>query len=173
MYSETIEINGLRFRVTYSRDEYADAPWNDCDGHGVVTDWERRNKLPGELVLAEDRGSRRFYDFVASCKLALRERWDSVPYNDGTQTKRQQAAKAARADYEYLRSWCNDDWCYLVVDVVLLGENDEEVDGYSDSLAGVESYKDYNEEIAREMAEGIARQYRADNRFTNAMALGV
>lgn len=160
MWTETIAINGLSFRVEYERDDYAGAPWENCDGHGVVSDWERRNKRPGELILNEYRGLRRFYDFQESCRIARADHWDCEPYNDGSETKRQQAAKAARSDYEYLSKWCNDQWRYLSVDVQLLDEYGEPIAGACDSLCGVESFNDYHETVAREMCEEVLRKHK-------------
>ena len=36
--------------------------------------------------------------------------------------------RAMKADYEYLRSWCNDEWWWVGLIVTLLDENDEEID---------------------------------------------
>jgi hypothetical protein len=127
----------LRFAVELMRDEDMSAPWSECDGHGEVSNWTSRAKRPGELVLNQDGNSCRYYDFSGACAIALRDGWDAAPYNDGTETKRQQAAKAALADFEYLKAWCEDDWTYVVVRVVLLDDDGEEtdIDAY---LGGVE-----------------------------------
>lgn len=147
------------FSVKFERDEDAGAPWDNCEGHGVVSDWERRSKYPGELILNSDgRGNFRFYDFAASCRLALRDGWDAAPYNGGTETKRQQAAKAARADFEYLRSWCANEWEYVGVIVTLLDEDGDETE-VSDSLWCVESRDDYHHETARQLADELAGGY--------------
>ena len=127
----------LRFAVELMRDEDMSVPWQECDGHGEVTDWTSRAKRPGELILNQDGDSRRYYDFSGACAIALRDRWDAAPYNDGTETKRQQAAKAARADFEYLKAWCEDDWFYVVFRVVLLADEGEETD-IEQYLGGVE-----------------------------------
>lgn len=68
----------------------------NTDGHGPVTAWTTRSKHPGELVINKDRGRARYYDFAEACRIARRDGWDAEPYNAGTETKRQQAAKAAR-----------------------------------------------------------------------------
>lgn len=114
------EHNGkrVRFDLTLTMEHDADhgAPWEEEDGHGPVSDWTRRDKEPGELVLSEHRGSRRYYDFAEACRIARKEGWDAKPYNtDGRETAKQQAAKAARADFEHLRRWANDEWGYKVL----------------------------------------------------------
>lgn len=122
------------------------APWEKCDGHGPVSDWTCRDKLPGELILCEDRGSRRFYDFAAACRIARRDGWDAKPYNEGGESKAQQAAKAARADYEYLRRYCDGQWQYVGVSVKALRNG---VKLGSASLWGIEdSERAYIEECA-------------------------
>ena len=98
-------------------DDTMGAPWQEHDGHGDVSEWTTRAKRPGELVLRSDCGKRRFYDFAGSVATALAEGWDAKPYNTGQETKRQQAAKAARADFERLRAWCNDEWHWCGVQV--------------------------------------------------------
>lgn len=159
---ERIELNiggrDFTFAVEYIDDQDAGAPWENSDGHGVVTDWQLRDKRPGELILCTDHRAHRFYDYAASCRLALRDGWDAAPHNDGSETKRQQAAKAARADFEYLRGWCNDEWRYVGVVVTLLDDEGEKTE-VSDSLWGVETFGDYHKTEARTMADELLGGY--------------
>lgn len=160
MNSIQIIIGGkeLTFSVKFEYDRDAGAPWDNADGHGPVTDWVRRDKRPGELVLNSSHGDKRYYDFAEACRIALRDRWDAAPYNDGTETKRQQAAKAARADYEYLRGWCANEWEYVGVIVTLLDDEGEETE-VTDSLWCVETFGDHHHEQARIMADELAGGY--------------
>lgn len=136
MFRDTIEIDGRDFAVTIDRDDIGE-PWEWEDGHGPVSDWTMRDKAPGEMVLAEDRGFRRYYDFAEACVIARRDGWGSP--NDAGMTARQKAAKAALADYEYLRAWCNDDWQYSVVTV------EDTVTGFYECLGGVEYWPCYSD----------------------------
>lgn len=77
---DTFEIDGVTFRVRTEYDDYHGAPWDEEDGHGPVSDWTSRSKLPGEFVLCEDRGKRRFYDFAEACRIARRDGWGHMPY---------------------------------------------------------------------------------------------
>lgn len=147
----------LVFCVEFEHDSDAGAPWENSDSHGIVSNWERRAKGPGELILCEDRGSKRFYDFQRSCAIALRDGWDAAPY-DGDETKRQQAEKATRADYEYLRKWCNAEWEYVGVIVTLLDEEGKKTE-VSDSLWAVETSGDHHEIVAREIADNLAHEF--------------
>jgi hypothetical protein len=152
----TFTHNGRSFEATVERDDSQDTPWDSEDGHGPVTGWETRDKRPGELVLASHRRGRRFYDFQEACRIARKDGWDAPPYKTGT--ARQRAARAAMADFEYLRGWCNDDWCYVGVIVRPLcaccGTPD---DSRAESLWGIESNAgDYLKEVAFELADQIA-----------------
>lgn len=76
---QTIEINGFTATATIVPDDYNEAPWNNDDGHGPVSDWTRRDKEPGELVLCEERGSKRYYNYAEACRIALRAGWGTLP----------------------------------------------------------------------------------------------
>jgi hypothetical protein len=102
------------FAIAVLDDDTNDSPWEREDGHGPVSDWTSCAKRPGEIVLSSDRGMSRFYDYQEACKIALRDGWNAEPYSD-TESKRQRASKAAMADYERLRAWCNDQWRYIGV----------------------------------------------------------
>jgi len=155
----TVSGQDLAFSVDVEPDYDSGAPWENSDGHGPVSGWETREKRPGELLLIRDGALSRYYDFAEACRIAMRDGWDSAPYNAGTETKRQQAAKAARADYEYLRAWCNDEWRYVVLTVTLLDSDGNETEIFS-SLGMVEdSDSDYLRETAREMADELAGGY--------------
>lgn len=133
---DTFTRDGVLFRVKFRTDDTDTAPWEEHDGHGPVSDWTTRDKAPGELVLAADRGSKRFYDFAAAVAMAKRDGWghgDDVP----GETPGQKATRAALADFEYLRGWCCDDWCYIGVIVEALENDGEEL--ATESLWRVES----------------------------------
>lgn len=148
----TITHKGRDFRVEYIVDDQHGAPWKENDGHGPVSEWTTRDKKPGELVLNNDRHSRRYYDFAEAVRIAKRDRWghESAP---ATATKNQKATIAARADFEYLRGWCNDEWQYVCVIVTAI--NNDGTDGETESLCGVDDLNNYPAEVARELADEI------------------
>ena len=133
--TDTIEQHGKTYRIEWVFDYDMGPPWQAHDGHGEVSEWTRRGKKPGELVLCEDRGSRRFYDFAGSVGKAKSEGWNTAPYV--WKSKGEQAAEAARADYEFLRRWCANDWHWCGIVVTLLDDEGEDT-GISASLWGVE-----------------------------------
>lgn len=109
---ETIR-DGRTFVVEVHSDDYRGLPWEEYDGHGNVSDWTTREKRPGEWILREDRGSRRYYDAQEAQARALREGWQASTASAAYGTKAEQAARAVRSDFEWLRAWCNDEWHYV------------------------------------------------------------
>lgn len=120
---KTIERDGLRFKVITEQDNDADGPWVDY-GHGPVRSTHVRShngysvKRGGELRLNKDGA---LYDYQEACKIALRDGWS------GCKT-REEAAQAARDDYEHLRAFVNGEWSYLGVIVTLLDVDGNETD---------------------------------------------
>lgn len=146
--SETIDLgNGYTARITLEHDSDHGAPWEECDGHGPVSDWrDKDSKAAGERVLHSDRGRARFYDFAAAVKLARKDGWGAE--GDEGMAPGAKAAYAAEKDFEYLRAWCNDEWHYMGVIVTLHDASGAEV--ASNSCWGVESIGDYWREVAAE-----------------------
>lgn len=156
----TFDHKGYTFRVRFPIDQYHGVPWEEYDGHGPVSDWTRRDKMPGERVLCSDHGQKRYYDVAEATRIAKRDGWDALPYKTGTKGER--AARAVEADFEYLRQWCAGQWCYVGVVVELL-DDDGEPTGDDESIWGVESSDDaYLESTARELAEDILRRVEVD-----------
>lgn len=77
--TDTIKHNGKEYTVTVEHDDDAGPPWIDCDGHGDVSDWTTRAKLPGELILSENGSRKRYYDFASACNMARDESWGFLP----------------------------------------------------------------------------------------------
>lgn len=131
------EQGALTITATIEYDSDHGTPWDECDGHGPVSEWTRRAKRPGEFMLCRDRDSFRYHDFQEACRIARRDGWNARPY-DTIETPRQRAARAAMADYQFLRAWCNDEWfwCGIVVTVTHTESGHELA---SESLWGIES----------------------------------
>ena len=77
-YIET-QHGALTIRATIEHDSGHGAPWEECDGHGPVSDWTTRAKRPGELVLCSDGSHKRYYDFAEACRIARRDGWGYMP----------------------------------------------------------------------------------------------
>lgn len=154
--TETRIIDGQVYRINWRHDDTHGAPWEEEDGHGPVSDWTRDAKAPGQRVLCEDHGAKRYYDYAAAVEIAKRDGWDAPPYGQGTPGQR--AARAATADFERLRRWCENDWQYVGV---IVTERRTDADGYeydgpSASLWGIESDAgEYFEEVIKELVHEL------------------
>lgn len=157
---DTIELDGLTFRVDVEPDHDMRAPWEERDGHGPVRKIRddcyrgRPVKRPGERVLTFERSHGYAYDMQGAMRIALADRWGVA--NPEGMTRRQIAAAAVENDYQRLRAWCNDEWHWCGVVVTLL-----DVDGRStrttQSLWGFESDSpEYHDETAHDLASEIA-----------------
>ena len=151
----TIERDGRTFGWIIKPDACNDPPWEQDDGHGPVSDWTNRDKQPGERVLNTDHGSKRYYAFAEACRIARRDGWGVNGGKRLGESDRAYAARAAEADYERLRRWCNDDWSYVgVVLIPLCPCCNEGKPDYGHALWGVESdCDDYLETVAGELAD--------------------
>lgn len=142
-----IEKNGKFYRVEFHFDEGMGAPWKEHDGHGIVSDWESRDKKPGEVVINTDHGSNRFYDVSETTRIAKRDGWG---LNDDARaelakklgrapTAGEIRAEAVRLDLERMAGWCNDDWHWCGLKVFPLTNDGDELRSKAQSLWGIES----------------------------------
>lgn len=168
------EIDGFSFRATLHRDEDMGPPWKEHDGHGIVSDWRpRHSKRAGERQLTEDRyGSARFYDVAATIAKAREEGWGigeaeraELAAKLGREpTPREIVAEAVERDFRHLQEWCNDDWEWAIVQVMLLDEDGHDT-GITESVGGVESNAgDYLDTLAEENAREIISRIGADTK---------
>ncbi len=153
----TTKVGKLTVTAEIVYDEDMGPPWKEHDGHGPVSDWERRKKRPGERILSGSRfDSRRLYDVEEATKIAKRDGWDSKPYKTGTEG--QQAARAVEADFQRMRAWCNDEWTWVGVRLSV-SKGGIVLDEHAASLWGIESDSndfgddnyDYLTEVANEL----------------------
>ena len=174
--SFTFEHNGRTFTARLFFDYGHGAPWDEECGHGPVSDWTRRDKRPGEMVLSEDRSSRRYYDFQAATGQAKVEGWGLGPDElaalaarlGRTPTAKEVTRESVLLDFKRLRDWCRDKWHYCGVEVST--EDSDE----TESLWGIESdCRDYIEEVAQELAEQLAARIGEDEARLNAALVGI
>lgn len=172
----TFEFQNKRFKLELEYDQDAGPPWEECDGHGIVSDWrrcyygERPAKAPGERILHRDRNSYRTYDVAETMRIARRDGWGLGKEAEAAlaqtlgraPTQGEIVAESVRRDFEYLRAWCNDEWHYCGVIVTLLDDDGEETE-YSESLWRVENNDDaYVQEVARELADEICHRWNTE-----------
>lgn len=158
--NETLIHNGREYRVTIEYDDCAEAPWEQCDGHGPVrcARTEHGDKRAGERPLNQPtRGQYQYYyDWQEAMRMARRDGWGISDGVRSVMVKRlgreptpgEIAAEAVALDFNRLHGWCNNDWNHVVI-TVSRGT-------LSETLGGVES--DYWEDSARELAAQIESQ---------------
>lgn len=166
-WTDTVELpDGYSVRVSVEYDECLGEPWKEHGGHGPVSEWRPLDsKSAGERLLCVDRRRALFYDFAEACKIARRDGWGypgQYIFEDGKKprltedarklTPKQRAARAAEADFERLRAWCNGDWYWITVGVEV-SRNGAVLD--TDCCGGIESDGDYWREHAAEQARYI------------------
>ena len=154
----------LTFRVTTEDDTDSGRPWENSEGHGVVSEWVSRDKRPGEWILNQDRGSHRFFDFAETMKIAKRDGW-GLPKEEMEAwiaerhgclpSKAMIAERAVKKNFDYLKGWCEGEWRYIGVIVTLLDDDGEDTN-ISQSLWCVEDVGDYKGEVAQQLAEELA-----------------
>ena len=152
-----IEQNGKTYRVEFIFDSDTCAPWRENDGHGIVSDWESRDKKPSEVVIASNRGSKRFYDVSETTRIAKRDGWGISDVDTSTLTPAQITARAVQRDLERMRDWCNDAWHWCGVAVFPLTADGDELRSKTESLWGIESDADgYFDEVISQLIAQIA-----------------
>lgn len=146
----TAEVAGFTLTARVERDDCAGAPWQQFDGHGIVSDWMNRIEWPvGQLILCQDGNMFRYYDMAATMEKAKRDGWDAAPFGG---TKSERAKRAVEADFKRLRAWVKDEWTYVTV-VVGVSRNGITLDDYAASLSGIESDAgEYLTETANDLA---------------------
>jgi hypothetical protein len=130
-----IQIAGKVYKAKVEQDLCQMIPWKEWDCHGIVYEWMRRPKRPGEMILYSDRHEKTYYDFAETVKIA-RAVWGAK--------SRKEAAELAMADFERLRKWCNDQWQYVTLIVEDENGDTESIGGLeSDDQAGIKHYAKY------------------------------
>lgn len=128
------EVDGFTITAQIVLDNHAEPPWEQEDGHGPVSDWTTRTKKPGERILTGDGQYCRYYDMQEATRLALRDGWGAPPW--GPYKPGIAATMAVEDDYQALRGWCNDEWYYCGV-VLIVSRGEVELDDHAASLWGV------------------------------------
>jgi hypothetical protein len=116
--TENAEHLGFKIEIECHFDNTMGPPWEEHDGHGLVSGWERREAAPGERALGF---AGRFYDVAGTLKVAARDGWGlsdkehaSLAAKLGrTPTSQEIIARAVDLDFAYLCSWCNGGWYWI------------------------------------------------------------
>ncbi len=168
--SERFTYEGFDFIMELEPDNDSGPPWENGDGYGIVSEWRAKDsKRPGERILCQDHGACRFYGWQATMLKARKEGWGVEKPPPGL-TKRAIVALAVEQDFERMRRWCNDEWWYVGV-VVMLNEYDSEA---QNSCWGIESdCEDFIKEVRNDLAEGLLPFSRMERLMRKAVATRV
>jgi hypothetical protein len=161
IYSKEKTIKGCNVIVSVHQDQHMGEPWNEHDGHGIVSEWTTRNKSAGELILHQDGRSKLFYDFAETMKIAKRDGWGLSPERLSKLEKRlgrkpttgQIVADAVSRDFEHLRQWCNGDWCWFGYTTEINTPDGETITG--DSCWGFDDEKYMLDEAFSQAAHAV------------------
>lgn len=169
---DTFEHRGREFTFRTEHDDSHGAPWEECDGHGSVSEWKRHPfghgtkppKAPGERILVWERGSYRTYDFAETIRIAKRDGWGLASKDEAEMAQKlgrapthgEICAEAVERDFCFLAGWCNNEWSYIGVIV-------KHESGACESLWGIESCSgEYLEEVAHELADEISERLNTE-----------
>ena len=153
-------INGYNFIIVNELDDDC-TPWEYLDNDAnIISDWTRPDKKPGELILNTGGTFKRFFDYQLACKYALDNQWgsrDSLP----TDTKKQIASKAALNLFNYLRSWCNDEWVYRYIKITLIDPYTNQETDFIESCGGIEDLNNYDQDWINENAAVLIESFKS------------
>lgn len=159
------EHEGHNFRAFIEFEDNPEPPWRRDEGTGIVFAGHGAGKPAGAWVL--HNGSRwqstLYYDYAGTLKKARSDGWGLSACRQAAlaerlgrkPTAREITAEAVRLDFERLRGWVNDEWCYVGVCVCLLDSEGSPVgDKYSAAVWGIESDDDDGiRDVARVLAQ--------------------
>jgi len=170
---DTFEHEGHTFRFECKHDEDMREPWKEHDGHGIISDWTRREKRAGERVLIRDGygGSCRYYDFAATIQQATKDGWGIGEDAEKAletrlarkPTKKEITAESVEQDYNRMRAWCLDEWHWCGVVITMLQDiNGGKVRDIDVSVWGIDGDDQYEylTETAYELAEECIAQWQ-------------
>ena len=160
--TQTIEVDGFTFTVTYEHDNDADPPWKQGDGngdvqHSLAAHWQGEgvsDKRPGERPLntASRSQFQYYYDWAGAGKEARKDGWNTPPYDAPNRVHR-----AVLADFKYMQDWIEGNWEHVCVEVTLANRPE-----YTSHVCGVETFTDYHLEYAEELAQEVIEMYLDD-----------
>ena len=152
-------INCYEFKIVNEQDIDL-TPWEFCDNEAdLITDWTLRDKKPGEMILNTDGKFKRFFDYRAACKYALKYQLGSRDALPGD-TKKQIASKAALNLFNYLRSWCNDEWTYRHISITLIDPDTNQETDFIESCGGIEDLNNYDQDWINENAVVLIESFK-------------
>lgn len=154
---------GLTAKVELKYDDCCDAPWDMQDLYAKPVDdrhlcfGHQGNPAPGYRVLETHRHTYWVYPFEDAVREAYRQ---LAHAKYGRAEKWERARYYAQQEYDYLRRYVTDQWCYVGYVVALYRDGKELV---SDSLWGIDS-QEYATELALECMDHLHEQVRHEDK---------
>ena len=111
------------------------------------------------MVLNTDGTYKRFFDYHAACKYALKYQWGSRDALPGD-TKKQIASKAALNLFNYWRSWCNNEWAYRYIEITLIDPDTNQETDFIESCGGIEDLNNYDQDWINENAVVLIESFK-------------
>ena len=164
-------VTQREYTISFSPDEYLDAPHLAMDGHGVVLtldhDLDRYDYINNEYDELTDEDKMRmalyrklgpsintwdyvYYDYIGSLQRAINE-WGCTEA---------EAPAVVEQDYRYLRGWYQGEWHWMVITATTVVDGVE----FTNSIGGYESNIEYESdtlnEILLEITHEIEHQIR-------------
>lgn len=169
---------GQYFRATIVRDTDASEPWKEHDGHGIirkVSRFDEGDKAPGEriLYLGNSREYTFIYDWAQTMRIAKRDGWGCGTASHTHATPGERVACAVQADFDLLRGWITDQWCWVGVVVSIhyrdADGREQTIDDHAESLWGIDSLNEneYLRDVANELLPSAQTVLRALDRATH------
>lgn len=157
---KTFSHDGLNFMLQIEQDYDAGLPWENDDGHGIVT---TDPSTPGALHL----GAGWYYDQHASLAKAEQDEWGLPPELAAGLAPHEVTYKAMLLDFQRLKDWAEEAWWYVGVIVTLL-----DLDGGKtrehESLWCIESDSEaYLEQVGIELADMISQRVGKSKQVTH------
>ncbi|WCD44216.1 hypothetical protein Lumi_077 [Xylophilus phage Lumi] len=161
-----LTVNGRKYLIEFCYDRDHKEPWKEHDGHSVITEWISRDKLPGEIEVAQDYPKKRYCDFQATIAKAKKEGWGlgdqdlaDLQVKLGRPPKAGEVTEyAVRKDMARMKGWLNDEWHWRGIWVCPYTEDGEDpLRSKAQSLWGIESDsgEEYFQEVIAELIEQI------------------
>jgi hypothetical protein len=169
-YDKFIEVGSQKFGVRFNHDFSDSTPtWNRSEGHAVIVckpnhRFEYNAKKPHEKLLHANCHSRYFVDIKATKEKAIDESWGINQEEIAKLTKklgraptrREEIAQAIQFEIDLHGAWLHDQWSYVHIVVEALDDAGEPIKNVNDSAWGIETWRDFQLEVADQMALSLA-----------------
>jgi len=174
-FDKIIKVDDLSFGVSFEADCDIPPPWGNAEGHAIIRaranhHFRHTGKKPGEKLIHASRNTSYFVDIKATKEKAMKEAW-GIGENEIAKltkklgrkpTRKEEVAQAIQLEVDYHSAWFSDNWRDVVI-VQAIDDDGNAVDGVNNSLWGVETWRNYHEEIAHELAGTLAKNMQRES----------